>query len=216
MNENNSDNDILLLRDILNESILRDLIIFVLLYIFILTQSWNDMFFLLFPIIIFTFSMTFRIINTNKWRIYLENERILYNPLGSEKKIADRLFFSSILLLIILFWIGAESIYHPQLIDDYGLYFNVLYIFIYSFGFYWMFIDIWKNANIRISKKEKRENSIKEILSSLGREKAIQLAMLNLFIFIIINGINIIIAVLINFSLFPIISYDLPGTGIDG
>ncbi|MBY9019016.1 MAG: hypothetical protein KGD66_09320 [Candidatus Lokiarchaeota archaeon] len=216
MKENNTNEEYLSLKDILNENLLRDLIIFVVLFLFILTQSWNDLFLLLFPLILFTMSMTFRIINTNKWRIFLANGMIFYNPLGSEKKHADRLYFSSILLLIMLFWIGSESVYHPQLIDDYTLYFNILFILIYTFGFYWILIDIWKNAKIEIISKEEQDQDITKVLSSLGREKSIHLSVLNLIIFIILNVVNVLVAFLINFNLISGISYYLPGTGIEG
>ena len=216
MKENNTNDEYLPLKDFLNENLLRDLIIFIVLFLFILTQSWNDLFLLIFPLILFTMSMTFRIINTNKWRIYLANGMIIYNPLGSEKKNADRLYFSSVLLLILLFWIGSESIYHPQLIDDYNFFFNILFIFIYTFGFYWILIDIWKNAKIEILIKEEQDQNINKVLSSLGREKSIHLSIFNLAIFIILNVINVVVAFLINFNLISSISYYLPGTGIEG
>lgn len=216
MKENNKNEEYLTLKDILNENLLRDVIIFVVLFLFILTQSWNDLFLLIFPLILFTLSMTFRIINTNKWRIYLANRMIIYNPLGSEKKHADRLFFSSALLLILLFWIGSESMYHPQLINNYNFYFNILFILIYTFGFYWIIIDIWKNAKIEILSKEEQDQNINKVLSSLGREKSIHLSIINLMIFIILNVVNVLVAFLINFNLISSISYYLPGTGIEG
>jgi len=219
MKENNSNDEQLPLKDILNENLLRDLILFVTLFLFILTQSWNDLFLLIYSLILFTLSITFRIINTNKWRIYLANGTIFYNPLGSEKKIADRLFFSSMLLLILLFWIGSESISHPQLINDYNFYFNILFILIYTFGFYWILIDIWKYAKIEILIKEGRERqnqTINKVLSSLGRKKSIHLSIINLIVFLILNGVNVLVAFLMNFNLISGIHYYLPGTGIEG
>ncbi|GAH83973.1 unnamed protein product [marine sediment metagenome] len=68
MSENNSDEKYLLLRELLNETLLRDIIIFIILYLFVLAQSWENLFLLLFPIITFAYSVFFRIINTNKWR----------------------------------------------------------------------------------------------------------------------------------------------------
>lgn len=216
MNENNTNGDYLPLKDILNENMLRDIIIFVVLFLFILTQSWNDLLLLVFPLILFTMSITFRIIHTNKWRIISANGMILYNPLGSEKKHADRLHFSSILLLVLLFWIGSESIYHPQMIDNYNLYFNIIFIFIYTFGFYWIILDIWKNAKIEINSREEPDHKIYSIISSLGRENSIHLSIYNLIIFIILNVVNISITFFININLMPYIPYILPGTGIEG
>lgn len=216
MKENNTNDEYLPLKDILNENLLRDLIIFIVLFLFILTQSWNDLFLFIFPLILFTFSLTFRIINTNKWRIYLSNGMIIYNPLGSEKKIADRLYFSSILSLILLFWIGSESLYHPQLVDDYNLYFNILFILVYTFSFYWILIDIWKNAKIELRITGEQDQNINTVLSSLGREKSIHISIYSMLIFLILNAVNIFVTYLIDFKFISSISYYLPGTGIEG
>ncbi|GAG65137.1 unnamed protein product, partial [marine sediment metagenome] len=60
MNENNSKEDFLRVRELLNETLLRDAFIFAILYLFILSQSWKNIFLLLFPIITFGFSLFFR------------------------------------------------------------------------------------------------------------------------------------------------------------
>jgi len=150
MSEKNTDQEFLLLRELLNESLLRDLIIFVIFFLFILAQSWKNIFLLLFPVITYTFSLFFRLINANKWRLSIFDKTITYNPLGLEKKHANRLIFTALLQLILLFWIGGESYYHPQLIQTYDIFFNILFNFIYTFGFYWILIDIWKYAKITI------------------------------------------------------------------
>ncbi len=84
MSEKNTKQEFLLLRELLNESLLRDLIIFVIFYLFILTQSWKNIFLLLFPVITYTFSLFFRLINANKWRLSIYDNTITYNPLGGQ------------------------------------------------------------------------------------------------------------------------------------
>ena len=66
MSDYNSKNYYLPLKDIFNERLFRDLILFLLLYILIIAQYWENIFLLLFPIITFALSFFFRIINTNK------------------------------------------------------------------------------------------------------------------------------------------------------
>jgi len=227
MSKNNSKESYLLLRDMINETLLRDLILFVLLFLFVLSQSWENIFLLLFPIVTFAFSLFFRIISTNKWRIEIEGVPIIYNPLGSEKKNANRLNFSALIQLILLFWIGAESIYHPQLIQLYSLYFVVLYIFSYSFGFYWLIIDIWKFSKLEIrlgdveQKGVAREefisyDNIESILSSLKVRKFRLISIVNLSVFLSLNLLNVT-SILLNYNT-PILGfqYSLPGTGIEG
>lgn len=212
MNENNAQKGFLKLREILSESILRDVILFAILYLFILAQSWTNIFLLLFPIITFGFSLFFRTINSNKHRIFLENNIIIYNPLGLEKKHANRLNFTSLVQLILLFWIGAESYYHPQLIRTYNLFFNICYPLFFTFGFYWILVDIWKYSKITIGLNG---NSSEKLLSSLKVQKFKLLSIANLGSFILINLLNIIFTLFLeNSNLFGF-SYLLPGTGIE-
>ncbi|MHA1487972.1 MAG: hypothetical protein ACTSSC_12490, partial [Promethearchaeota archaeon] len=63
MSNKNTKQEFLLLRELLSESLLRDLILFVIFYLFILAQSWKNIFLLLFPVITYAFSLFFRLIN---------------------------------------------------------------------------------------------------------------------------------------------------------
>jgi len=198
MSEKNTDQEFLLLRELLNESLLRDLIIFVIFFLFILAQSWKNIFLLLFPVITYTFSLFFRLINANKWRLSIFDKTITYNPLGLEKKHANRLIFTALLQLILLFWIGGESYYHPQLIQTYDIFFNILFNFIYTFGFYWILIDIWKYAKITI-----------KISSNIEGDSV------NLGTFILLNILNLLIVISTEINGFLGMMYNLPGTGIE-
>jgi len=226
MSEKNSDENSLLLRELLNETLLRDVITFIILYLFILAQSWENLFLLLFPIITFAYSVFFRIINTNKWRITSNNTLITYNPIGLEKKHANRLFFTSILQLILLFWIGAESYYHPQLIQSYDLFFNIIFNFLYTFGFYWILIDVWNYSKIVIRLKNNiprtqaqnntlLKNNLDKDISQLKLKSFKIVSIVNLSTFIFLNVLNISFTLFID-STFSRFSYYLPGTGIEG
>lgn len=218
MSVKNTNHRDLRLRDILNEQILRDVFLFILFYLLLLTQGWDTLFLLLFPIITFSFALFFRIIATNKKQGRDEENLISYNPLGAENRYADRLVFISIIQLILLFWLGAESLYHPQLIDDFELYFNLSYFLIYSFGFFWVFLGIWNYCRIviYISSLKEDKNGFKEILvSELGFNKIKDISYLNIAVFVILNCLNIIFVILIDFNTNFGFPHNLPGTGIE-
>jgi hypothetical protein len=218
MSENNSNDQELGLRELLNETLLRDLILFILLYLFILAQGWDNFLLLLFPIISFSFAIFFRVIGTNKTRVLNKKNLVFYNPLGVENKNADRLVFVALFQLILLFWIGAESIYHPQLTDDFSLYFNIAYFLIFSFGFLWIFLGIWDYCQIIIdlSEFEKRGLEYKKVVISelsLGKIKII--SYLNIAIFLTLSLLHILL-ILINLIDIRIGFFgNLPGTGIE-
>lgn len=227
MNENNSKVNYLLIRDLINEVIIRDLIIFVIIFLFILSQSWKNLLLLLFPIITFGFSIFFRIISTNKWRIKNEEINIEYNPFGSEKKNANRLNFCALIQMILLFWMGAESLYHPQLVENYSIYFIILIGFSYSFGYFWIFIDIWKYSKISIEdnskiSKKKTKNLANEsnkdfrLISFLKFDSFKLISLLNSFLLILLNVLNILLVFFNSFNSIPHFGYYLPGTGIEG
>ncbi len=215
MNGKNTKEEFLPLRKLLNESLLRDLIIFVVFYLFILAQSWKNIFLLLFPVITYTFSLFFRLINANKWRLSFYDNTITYNPLGLEKKHANRLIFTALLQLILLFWIGGESYYHPQLIQTYDIFFNILFNFIYTFGFYWILIDIWKYAKITIKISGNIEGDSGISINRLNLKNFKLYYLVNLGTFILLNILNLLIVISTEINGFLGIMYILPGTGIE-
>lgn len=226
MSEKNSDESYLLLSELLSETLLRDIITFIILYLFVLAQSWENLFLLLFPIITFAYSVFFRIINTNKWRTTSNSTQITYNPIGLEKKHANRLFFTSILQLILLFWIGAESYYHPQLIQYYDLFFNIIFNFLYTFGFYWILIDVWNYSKIVIRLRNNKlstqaqnntllKSDLDKVISHLKLKNFKIVSIINFSTFIFLNILNISFILFIDNTVSRF-SYYLPGTGIEG
>ncbi len=224
MSENNS----LSLKDLISESLLRDLILFSFIYILVMGQMWETILFLLFPLIAFAFSLFFRILDTGKHRIEFSGKPIIFKPFGLEDKNATRLNFCAIFLLILIFWLGAESLYHPQLIDDYIFYFILIFIFIYSFSFFWLFIDLWKYSRIELNINEnehtttnKRDSlqfkDLDRVISLLKIKTYKKISIINFAVFLSINIINVVFAVLLHYELFTGIEfqYNLPGTGME-
>ena len=220
MSENKSNENYLLLKDILNEVLLRDIFLFTLLFLFVFSQSWDNILLLLYPIVTFAFSLFFRIISTNKWRSMFEDSPIIYNPLGLEKRHANRLNFSALIQLILIFWIGAESLYHPQLIDQYYNYFIALYSFIFTFGFYWIMIDLWKYSKITLTLSEEENillsQKIEIIVSLLKIKKFRLISLINLIVFLCLNLLTLFFIFLDLYHIIPGFPYNLPGTGIEG
>ncbi|MHA1294323.1 MAG: hypothetical protein ACTSQJ_16895, partial [Promethearchaeota archaeon] len=208
------------------ESLYRDLILFSFLLLLILSQNWENIFLLLFPIITFSFGIFFRSVSVNKWRIKFENSQIVYNPLGLEKKNANRFIFCALLQLILIFWYGAESLCHPQLVDNYYFFFVSILVFTYTFGFYWIFIDLWKYCGIELildgidvkenQKKEKDlSKNLENIISFLKIKNFKRMSIISFITFLIINSLNLIISLFIQSGIVQGFEYMLPGTGIE-
>lgn len=219
MNEKNNKNQYLSLKNIFSESLLRDLILFTFFFLLIITQTWDNILLLLFPLITFTFAFFFRILGTNKKRTQFENSLIIYNPLGIEGRNANRLFFSSMLQLILIFWLGAESLYNPLIVNSYLLYFKGFLIFFYTFAFFWVFIDIWKYTKLEILTDtieagidSHSAKDLRKIISFLKLKNFKLASLINFFVFIMLNILNLIFNVFIYNNLSFGIQFYLPGS----
>ncbi|MFX1568793.1 MAG: hypothetical protein ACFFCV_10560 [Promethearchaeota archaeon] len=205
MNEKNQENHFLSIKDLISESIIRDLILFTFLFLLIISQIWDNIFFLLFPLITFTFSLFFRILSVNKKKAFFERSDIIYNPLGSEVRNANRFFFSAQFQLILIFWLGAESLYNPHLVSNYYCFFIIILTFSFTFTFFWIFIDLWKfvRFEIIINGIEKEIDSqiltdSKHVISFLKLNSYKIISVINLLVFILFNILNLISIFLIN------------------
>mgnify|MGYP006288267541 CR=1 FL=1 len=212
----------LTIKQLFSESVIGYLVLFCLLFLLSLAQDWINIFLFIFPIITFSFALFFKLIEVNKWRTKFEGSPIVYNPLGSEKNNANRFNIISLLLLIFLMWIGYESFVHPQLIDTYNIFFMIIYFFLYTFSFFILFFDIWKYSHIKLKydnnngKNHKEVENYKRIVRFLKVKKFRMISYLNLGIFVILNGLNLLFSFLTYFGVIPGYSLHLPGTGIEG
>ena len=207
------------LRELYSESLVRDLILFFFLFFLVIAQNWDNILLLLFPIVSFCFGVFFKTIDIIKKRSELD---IVYNPIGYEKIHANRLILCSLLQLILLFWYGAESFYHPQLIDNYYTYFMVIFAFLYSFGFYWIFLDLWRYSrielifqNINLDEIQRFSGNFDNILSFLKVKNFKIISFVNFIVFISLNALNLLFALLIFYDVMPGIEYNLPGTIVE-
>ena len=227
MNEKNKEDHYLSLKDLISESLLRDLTLFTFLFLLIIAQAWDNIFLLLFPMVTFAFSLFFRFISTNKKRTEFQNSPIVYNPLGLERKHANRFFFSSLFQLILIFWLGAESLYNPHIVEGYYSYFTGIFIFSYTFGFFWIFIDIWKYTKIEIIKSAIEDrilqpndsqfsDDISNLISFLKFRDYRIISTGTFVVFIILNILNIMSIIFVNINSSLGIPFNLPGTGSSG
>lgn len=210
-----SENNYISFRELISESLIRDVILFLFLFLLVLAQDWDNIFLLLFPLITFSFAIFFKILYTIKNSAKLDNSHIRYNPLGSEKIYSHRLNFCALLQLLLLFWFGAESLYHPQLIDNYFIYFISIFIFLYTFGFNWIFFDLWEYCRIEILTEENSKGNFQNVISFLKQKNFKIISIISFLVFIILNLVNILFAYLTINEMMPGIQYNLPGTGIE-
>lgn len=136
-----------------DEKFLRSSLVFLVFYIFILLQKWRSILFLLVPLITYVLFVFFKGIDILKNRTQVQQFNIKFNPIGNEKIIASRLYFCLLLEIIIVFAMGAESLYHPQLIGDYFIYYVIPLILIYIFSMYYPLYDLGFYAKIEIELK---------------------------------------------------------------
>lgn len=211
MYEKNNEGHYLSLKELISESLLRDLILFTFLFVLIIIQQWDYIFLLLFPLITFASSIFFRILSTNKKRTEFKNSLILYNPLGLERIHANRLFFCTIFQLILLYWLGAESLYNPHIVNWYISFFLGVLIFIYTFSFFWIFIDLWKYSKIEIIKKNIEGNlpqhiksqfssDLRNLISFLNSRNFRLISIISFLVFIILNIFNLILLFFMSFN----------------
>jgi hypothetical protein len=217
-----SENNYISFRDLISESLIRDVILFLFLFLLVLAQDWDNIFLLLFPLIMFSFAVFFKILYTIKNSAKLDNSLIKYNPLGSEKIYSNRLNFCALLQLLLLFWFGAESLYHPQLINNYFIYFISIFIFLYTFGFNWIFFDLWENCRIEILTEENSKDNLQNgvqnfenVISFLKLKSFKAISIISFLVFIFLNLLNILFAYLTVNEMIAGIQYNLPGTGIE-
>ena len=166
-------------------------------------------------------------VSQNKWRTEFDDKSVIYSPFGLEKKHANRLLFCSLILLMLLFWFGAESLYHPQLIDNYTFYFIIIFVFVYTFGFYWIFIDLWKYSRIEVILQDANLVNIKDratfgknidkMISFLKIQYFKEISVISFIIFLTINSVNILMSLLASNISIPFYQtrISLPGTGIE-
>jgi hypothetical protein len=220
MNEKNNNNHYLSLKALLSESLLRDLILFIFLFLLIMAQGWENILLLLFPLITFTFSLFFRILSSNKTKTEFINSPIVYNPLGLERKHANRLFYCTLFQLILIFWLGGESLYNPHLVHNYFLFFLIFLIFLYTFSFFWIFIDSWKNTKTEIitDVNEVRathhlSKDLRNIISYLKMNNFKMMSYISFIVFFILNILNLLTLFLMNYGSLGI-QLLLPGSQI--
>ena len=222
MSDQVENDEYLSIRELFSERTLRDLILFFSLVVFIISQEWESILLLLFPLFTFSYSVFFRLLDENKWRTKFHNSPIVYSPLGSERKHANRFIFSALLLSIFLFWFGAESMYHPQLIENYSLFFLLLFFFIYTFTYFWIFIDLWKYCRIKIEVKKEIGPEVKNIeqyshlFQVLRMNVFKRIIYFSLFTFLALNILNLILTLFLYNGIMSGFNFYLPGTGLEG
>ena len=148
-----------------NESMIRSLVVFLVLYAFILLQGWTSLWIPIMPLITFSFYLFAKSIAVSKENEVSKKTGLRYNPIGDETKVSNRLFFCCILEGLLVLVLGAESLHVPQLIDDYMILYVTGAVIIYIFSLYYVFHDIMYYASISVMVKKNIPDSDAELLN---------------------------------------------------
>lgn len=198
--------------------------IFLIGFFLILVQNWINPILILYPIVSFSFSLFFQIIESNKKITKIEDSIILYNPFGGEGGNSNILTIFSYLQMLLIFLAGLDSLFHPQLVDNLFLFFLIPLVFLYGFEFFLLLIKVLNNAIIEIDLKNFKNQIIqnyrnktnKDVISFIEVKRFKKYSLYNLFLFIIILIFTLGMSFLAFFSQILALPFYLPGTGIEG
>ncbi|MBD3350611.1 MAG: hypothetical protein GF364_03900 [Candidatus Lokiarchaeota archaeon] len=210
-----------------DSSFLREIIVFVAFYIFILLQKWDSLVFISIPLISFGFLCFFNVLRILGTLSEFKDKVVKYRPFGNLKVISDRIYFCMSLELIIVFVIGAESLYHPQLIDNHFVFYVLILISIYIFTMYYVLHDIgmYSKLELLINEAEIVEDTNKhhqtgddisskaKLLSYLKLDQFRRFYKFITLSFIIIESIWVLFWILSYFDLLNI-TLSLPGSSL--
>ena len=206
-----------------HKDILLKIGIFAIGFILILVQNWISLSLILCPLILFGFSLFFQILFHNATITELKDSVILYSPFGEVKKISDIVLIFSYVELILVFFMGYDSLIHPQLIDNYFLLFLTPTIFLYEFGFFLVLNKSLNSAKIEIFLNNKNNNPIDKssennrfFLSFIKFNRFKTLSLLNIASFVIILALTLSLSYLSFLGLIPGLYFYHPGTGLEG
>lgn len=170
---------------------------FIPLYILNIYLAWPQIYLLLFPLILFCFGLFFVGIYFGKDQIQIPLEPITINPYGDEFFLSKIFFGCSIMLNVILTLFGVDTLYYPQLVDNYGIFFLIPIIIIYHTIWFWIPWNIFFKSYLKINKisklnKESQEYQSKQdekiILQKLSNKQIKKYVIRNLVIFIALLG----------------------------
>ena len=198
--------------------------IFLIGFLLILVQNWINPILILYPIVSFSFSLFFQIIESNKKITEIEDSIISYNPFGGENGNSNILTIFSYLQMLLIFTAGLDSLFHPQLVDNFFLFFLIPLVFLYGFEFFLLLIKVLNKAIIEIDlknfKNQIKQNSKnkmnKDVISFIEINKFKRYSLYNLILFVIILIFTLGMSFLAFFNQILALPFYLPGTGIEG
>jgi len=212
-----------------DEDFTHTLIIIFLIIVLILSENWTNFIIFLFPLISFGFMIYFDTIRILNKEMYSKSFLRL-QPLGDYTNISRRFKFCLYLQSILILFTGAESLYHPQLIDNHFIFYIISIGLIFLFNSYYPFYDLafyskiellidlfFNNRNdFEIINSELKDNEKNELLNNKNNKiiqdshKNIILSRLKIKDFIFIHKIITInfLIMMILWILFSFISYN--------
>jgi len=193
-----------------------------------LVQNWVDPILIICPIVSFGFALFFQIIESNKHNTEIKDSFIYYEPIGEEGKNSNVLSIFSYLQIFLIFIMGLDSLLHPQLIDNFFLFFLIPLFFSYELGFFLLLLRVMNNSKIKIDleninsqlendlNNNDEKNLMEGMLSFLSVKSFKKYSLYNLALFFLSLIFTMAFSFLTFFDLTPGIPFYLPGTGIEG
>jgi len=191
-------------RILCNESLLRSLILFGILFTALILQRWDNLLLPLFPVLLFAEAVFFRAVHVGQ-ELNFSGLPVTVVPLGLGKQIADRVEFAAFLVLVTLLIQGYDSIARPQLIADLSPYFLELLLATYLLGHYWVLSGV-PNAIMKGHTEEKKSDFTAQ------EELMLKISSYSSICYLILFGIGTIFNLLSFYAATPAILVNVPGS----
>ncbi len=211
---------------VLPKNLSLDVLFFTVSILLLLSLSLGTILLLIFPFITFGFAFTIRL-GTNK--LHQDYSKNFYPVFHKKllKTIGTKFSYVTIITIIFTYWISLDSFVFPQLILNHSFFFVIIFMFVFSFPFYWIFAEIWKHYNfndifegieIDYIPQDNHKTVIGQLdllLSILKLNKIRKIYLINSLLYVVINIINVLLSIFTFINIVPGITIILAGTGFE-
>ena len=132
-----------------SEKLLREILLFGILFGALILQGWTDFLLLTFPILIFSIAIFVRALEIGQEANYAGMNTPL-STVGLGEKIATRVEFAGILTFLTVMIEGYESLARPQMSAMLAPFFLEILLVTYLLGFYWLFTGIQTEPDYKL------------------------------------------------------------------
>ncbi|MHA1339575.1 MAG: hypothetical protein ACTSRZ_05340 [Promethearchaeota archaeon] len=134
-----------------DESFVQSFVIMIFMFLLIIFEIWDDYTLILFPLVTFGLFLYVETLRTLNREINSKQKILKVQPFGDYNVMSNRIKFCLYMQLIIVLFIGAESLYHPQLIDNHFIFYVITLGVLYIFGAYYPFYNLGLFSKIELA-----------------------------------------------------------------